>query len=350
VQSRNIEYIQKLDHLRFLAAVIVLIFHAKVFYHFPGVKWIPILDQGYVGVSLFMVLSGFILTLITLGKDISVSSFYTNRVLRIYPLFIFVVTAGYFSTPEPRETAVNVDFMMSLLPFSNLARLKYGPFGGQLWSVMVEMQFYLLFPLLAFMLKVRGVTFYLFTILLMLIVRLSVFFLNGSIQEMAYFSIFGNIDIFLIGCMVGLVYQSIGNGVMPHYIWISAFIGMNIMLAGLNHFGFSNSSMFWVLWPDVQGLIWAALIIAYLRSGRIVLSGVWTYFGKISYSLYAWHILVWMVVVRFLPTPVISPYVTGALIVLPLTVMLSALSFYVIETPFLLLRSRYILTKSISSM
>ena len=79
MKSRNIEYIERVDHLRFFAAFIVLMYHAKIFYSQINIARMPMLDQGYIGVSLFMVLSGMILTMITYGKDISVKGFYRNR-------------------------------------------------------------------------------------------------------------------------------------------------------------------------------------------------------------------------------------------------------------------------------
>jgi peptidoglycan/LPS O-acetylase OafA/YrhL len=56
-----------------------------------------------------------------------------------------------------------------------------------------------------------------------------------------------------------------------------------------------------------------------------------------------------MVVVRLMPLPFLSPYVTGGLIVLPLTIALAALSYHVIEGPFLMLRSRYV-ARSVQSV
>ena len=77
-----------------------------------------------------MVISGMILTLITYGREIDAKRFYLNRLLRIYPLFVVIVTLGYFATPDPRETSVGIDYLMALLPISNLYRLKYGVYGG----------------------------------------------------------------------------------------------------------------------------------------------------------------------------------------------------------------------------
>src|SRR5262249_19263158 len=91
---------------------------------------ISLIDQGHTGVALFMVIRGFIITTMFAARGLEPVKFYLNRFLRIYPLMILVVTVGYFSTPDPRPTSVGVDYLMSLLPISNLYRLNYGAFGG----------------------------------------------------------------------------------------------------------------------------------------------------------------------------------------------------------------------------
>jgi len=80
--SYNTEYYPRLDHLRFFAAMIVVIGHSLS---------LPF-NIGHSGVTLFFVLSGFIFTLITNGgeKKIDYKKFIYNRILRIYPLFIFL--------------------------------------------------------------------------------------------------------------------------------------------------------------------------------------------------------------------------------------------------------------------
>src|ERR671912_2212734 len=94
--SKNTEYIPRLDHLRFAAAALVVAYHFA-YGSIPADTRNPILlviKQGYNGVSLFMVLSGFILTRICLHKEIDYRSFLFNRLLRIYPLYILIVFAA----------------------------------------------------------------------------------------------------------------------------------------------------------------------------------------------------------------------------------------------------------------
>lgn len=149
MQSKNIPYIERIDHLRFFAASVVILFHTFIQHRAQlPLEFLPLINQGHTAVPLFLLLSGIILSLITEGKEIIVSKFYMNRILRIYPLLILVISLGYFVTPDPRPTTIGIDYLMSLLPISNLYRMQYGIFGGHLWSIAVELQLYLLFPFL----------------------------------------------------------------------------------------------------------------------------------------------------------------------------------------------------------
>jgi peptidoglycan/LPS O-acetylase OafA/YrhL len=357
MQSPNIAYNARLDHLRFFAAFIVLMFHTNAWYMGTAGRdrfRVPILDQGYTGVALFMVISGMILTLITYGRQIDTKKFYVNRLLRIYPLFVFVVTLGYFSTPDPREASTGIDYLMAMLPISNLYRLKYGTYGGALFSVMIEMQFYLIFPILALMLGQRGVWFYLVLIGFLLMLRALLFALNGTVHQFAYFSIFGNLDLFLIGCLAGVYYARTQEQRISGVWWLLAVLAINVVIyfmhrpGGLFHVNYRqgptvSSSVLWIIWPTLQGVMWAGLVLAYLKGGfALPFSKVWAYLGKISYSLYAWHTIVCMLAVAYVAPIFGSSYLTALVIVLPVAVAVSSLSYYLIESPFLALRSRYV--------
>jgi len=308
MQSPNILYSPKLDHLRFFAAFVVLMFHSNLWYIGRGEQrdslHIPIFDQGYTGVALFMVISGFILTLITYGKEMNARRFYLNRILRIYPLFAFVVTFGYFSTPDPRETSVGIDYLMALLPISNLYRLKYGAYGGVLFSVTIELQFYLLFPIIAMMVRDRGVRFLLALVGFMLLLRAIVFMLNGSVHHLAYFSIFGGLDLFLIGCLAAVFYARGPERKISVWWSVGVLLLINLVIwlvhrpGGLFHVDYSgggrvaSNSPLWVIWPALQGVMFSGLLLAYLASGtKLPFSRSTAYLGRISYSLYAWHIM-----------------------------------------------------------
>jgi peptidoglycan/LPS O-acetylase OafA/YrhL len=308
---------------------------------------IPLIVQGHVGVQLFMVISGFILAVISHGKEIDPLRFYWNRALRIYPLLVFVAALGYFSTPDGRPASSVADFLIALSPISNLSRLNYGPFGGQLWTIAVELQFYLLFPLFHSMLARRGPRYHLSLIALLIVLRAAVFQINGTVADMSYYSIFGALDAFLAGQICGWLYRE-GRFHLKNPIWaVGTFAALNALLWLVFRGNFfivappsgytgpaTSPSPLWIIWPDILAIIFAIMIPAYIQCTlKIPLSKLWSTCGRYSYSIYLWHILV-ITVIQSLHPATISPYVVGVIALLA-TIPLAAASYHLIERPFL---------------
>jgi peptidoglycan/LPS O-acetylase OafA/YrhL len=78
-----------------------------------SIRQIQSINQGQIGVQMFMVISGFILAIISYDKELSAPRFYLNCALRIYPLFLVVLALGYFATPDPRPTSTTIDFLIA---------------------------------------------------------------------------------------------------------------------------------------------------------------------------------------------------------------------------------------------
>lgn len=360
MQSKSINYIPALDHLRFLAASLVVLFHAAIMTRNSGrpADLFPFafIDQGHTGVALFMVISGFIMTRIFAASALEPAKFYVNRFLRIYPLMILVVTVGYFSTPDPRPTSVGVDYLMCLLPISNLYRLNYGVFGGHLWTIAVELQFYLLLPLLLkFRHRYGGFRFYASILGLALALRSVQYIANGTTHTFAYFTMFGSIDLFVGGMIAAEIYPIMQDRKIRFNPWWSAagLVAIGVIIAWIfsvrsffqvdfhnvtpDHVSRSNK---WIFWPLLEAAMWGSFLLLYLRSkGVIPGSAMFASFGKWSYSTYIWHILI----IELLKNKFLwmTPYAFGVFVILPVTLLVSFVSYNLIELPFLGLRSAY---------
>lgn len=358
MQSKNTPYLEPLDHLRALAAVIVLLFEAYL--RLPKLpEWsfhISIIDQGHVGVALFMVISGFILTHIAGGHELDIRRFYLNRVLRIYPLLIFIVALGYFSMPEPRPTSTGVDFLLALLPVSNLYRLSYGPYGGMLWSIAVELQFYLLFPVLHFAVRKYGVRVYLILIAFLIMVRALIFIGNGTVHQLAYFSIFGCLDIFLMGCLAHSVFQWLQKREIPRFSGVASFLIVLLLIDiafryrpffHVDYYGIEadhiSKSVFWIVWPTMAASAFAIFLVVYMLTVQVFPgSKVVAWIGKISFSLYVWQALIHQAILPYVASSAWFSRYSGAIALLPVTIAVATASYYVIERPFLEMRGRYL--------
>jgi peptidoglycan/LPS O-acetylase OafA/YrhL len=358
VQSRNTEYLAGLDHLRLLAASIVVLFHTALLASagrpanpFP----MALIDQGHVGVQLFMVISGFIMTTMFADHEVETVKFYINRALRIYPLFVLIVSFGYLATPDPRPTSTGLDFILALLPISNLYRLNYGAFGGQMWTIAVELQFYLLFPLLLSFRRHYGRAFFFSIIGIAIALRATQFAANGTAHTFTFFTLFGNIDLFVGGMVAAEIYQSLkSHGVQFKLGWsIAVLVGaIAVITAAFLHQSFFHvdyhgistdhvsHSALWVAWPTLQAGLWGTLLVVYLRSSTAFPgSSILANFGKWSYSSYVWHLLV----IELLKNKLLwmPSYLLGVAVILPVTLIVSYASYKLIELPFLELRYLY---------
>jgi peptidoglycan/LPS O-acetylase OafA/YrhL len=343
MRSSNTAYIERLDHLRFFAAALVVLFHAWLLIGGAtrAIRQIPIINQGQVGVQLFMVISGFILAIISYDKELKVPRFYLNRVLRVYPLFLVVLAMGYFATPDPRPTSTTIDFLIAALPISNLSRMSYGEFGGQLWSIAVEMQFYLLFPLLHMMLARRGPRYHLSLLVFLVGIRAALFFLHGTVYDVSYFSLFGCLDVFLIGHLSGWAYRR-GYLDLGGQQWaLGTVLAICILIWTAERMRlFDHESVLWIIWPDILAVAFAVLVPAYIQcSARIPFSAGLAALGRWSYSIYLWHIAIILIMQR-LHLGDLNPYLFGCM-VLPVTVAIAAASYHIIERPFLEWRLAY---------
>jgi peptidoglycan/LPS O-acetylase OafA/YrhL len=230
-----------------------------------------------------------------------------------------------------------------------------GSMAGCCLASLFELQFYLLFPALLLFLSRYGARYYLKIICVLIALRAAVYFLTGTVHHLAFFSIFGALDIFLFGALAAAAYARIPPRQFPGWTIAVAFVLINAIIyvvharASFFHFDFdhittdgTSRSAIWILWPTAQGAMFAAFILVYLKSSFTPpFSAALAYLGKISYSLYAWHTIIFLGLVRA-HWNFLAPFEMGLLVVLPLAVVISHFSYRLIEQPFLEMRVRYI--------
>jgi peptidoglycan/LPS O-acetylase OafA/YrhL len=169
-------FFPNLDALRFFSFLIVYCSHifSTKYDYIKGASWYKffkrqLFSDGDLGVSFFFVLSGFLITYLLLKEreftgKIHVGSFYIRRALRIWPLYYFCVIFGFIIFPmlksyfgqTPNETA---DPVLCSLFLNNYNLIINGPPDSAvlsvLWSVAIEEQFYLVWPLLFLLVPVK---------------------------------------------------------------------------------------------------------------------------------------------------------------------------------------------------
>jgi peptidoglycan/LPS O-acetylase OafA/YrhL len=317
-----------------LRAIAVL---AVVFYHFE----LPVFNGGFVGVDIFFVISGFLMTGIIFNKlensEFILSEFYYNRGKRILPPLIVVCSVllllGWFYLPSEdykylgRHVASSVSFLSN---YTYLSEAGYFDSGSKekwllhTWSLSAEWQFYILYPLfimgiakLASGIKVR-----IYVLILTVLSFLLCVFLSNYAPSSTFFGLHTRAWEMLAG---GLAY----------FYTVSLTRNMSITLNALGLVGifisilFIDSSMLWpstyTLLPVVSTML---MIMANPKNSWVTGNSISQWFGNISYSLYLWH---WPVVVLLVYLG-LSQLLFWKLFGVAISVFMAFLSYRLIES------------------
>lgn len=361
-KSRNIQYIECLDQLRGVAALMVFFAHALhnftrgmapemgswLFFENP---LLAVVAEGPSGVGLFMVLSGFLFAYGAYQKEILYKEFVRNRFLRIYPMYILMILLGIYAYPANFSFTA---FLASLLLLSNTSNaLNGGMFTILLWTISTEFMFYLVFPFLHRMYQSSGAAYLVRLLLLAVMLRLICVGLGASPRDLSYFTILGRIDQFIIGMLAAYAIREGKAGFwsgLPH-LFSSVCIVIGTLYA-LNKFGggWVSNSRWKVLWHTWEAFMYALVVIAFVQSKRRVLTGMvgkfFTLIGTISFSVYLLHQPVLAVLQRAnlrvhdFTDVYVDALITGGLALI-VVVALSWLTFTLIERPFMRMRRNY---------
>ncbi len=366
MKSPNIDYLPAIDHLRGLAALLIVFYHGLhvISYRLrfgaafgfdgwlqPANPLLAALAEGHTAVSLFMVLSGFIFTIGALGRGISTAGFLRNRFLRTYPLFLAVLLFAMLWAPQ---RVAPLPLLQTLLALGNLrGSLDIPPFTSMFWTIAVEWHFYLLFPLLLRGLERHGPRALLAVLALAFLLRVGALAAGYGMRDLGYLTIFGRIDQFLAGMLAGVIYRS---GWRPAGGWLPVLClsgtGIFAALWALNGAGgWPVEATFRIGWGTLEAALWGAFVLGWVGSATrlpATLSRVLAAIGTISYSMYLLHFIVidaiagsGLLLQPAGASPAAAALLSTALLVLPVTLLLSALSYRLVERPFLRLRGVY---------
>ncbi len=358
------KYFPNLNALRFIAASMVVVFHIelyKSFYNIPNLFHLPFFKiVGKLSVVLFFVLSGFLITTLLLNEykmhgKINFKNFYLRRAIRIWPLYFLILIIGFFVLPNfsywevPNDSfhAPIDDFWKKLfiyiLILPNLAVAIYGELTGvsQSWSLGTEEQFYLIWPIIITLFRKK--IFY--TMIVLLIGYSILLIVFGKLAGMfTLFSIVSQFwNLFNINCMTigGLfAYIHFNNNMKMNNILFNKFffIFSLIVLISLLSIGIKFSFFHYEIYSFLFGIL--IYNLGCNPKLKIVLENRWlNYLGTISFGIYMFH------------PAIVPPAIKIALfyqmyeliyfITLPLTFLLSALSYEYYEKYFLKFKNKF---------
>jgi peptidoglycan/LPS O-acetylase OafA/YrhL len=334
-----------LDGLRGVAVILVIIFHS-------GLDWLP---GGFLGVSVFFTLSGFLITSLLINEcensgRINLKAFWGRRLRRLAPASLVVIAvviglASWLST-SIEASRIKGDAISAVLYFSNWRFIYSGHSYGELfaspsplqhlWSLSIEEQLYVVVPviiagLFAVGLRRRGIG----VVLLVGVFGSTIATMLISGHEHIYYGTHTRAAELLLGaalaCLFGQRIEQLAT--KPARPWSTLYLLPLLGVVLLAKFSTVDSAWVYSGALTLFGLLSVVCLIAAIQGGpvRAILSwSVLVRVGEVSYGLYLihWPVIVWLNTDRLDVNPTA---LFGAQVVV--TVLLTVLSYWLIEQP-----------------
>ena len=359
-----------LNGLRAISVTLVIFHHLGLIHHIfdglSGIIWLrpftDFLQDGQFGVNVFFVISGFLITSLLLNeeaktKTISLKNFYIRRTLRIFPAYYFLLIV-YAVLQLMHIIYIKYTAWITAIAYMKYFNWETDWFTGHAWSLSIEEHFYLFWPLVFLRFKKVRKQVVMALILLVPVLRIAMVLFtkdNADIILKYDLTIFTRIDSIATGCLFALYQKEIVKKLSPYWrplFYTSAillfFLRYFPMLAAKVHLAFIFIPFGWSqngAAHDITGITHAtianlliAIIIMYSIFGpekwwyKIMNSKPLNYIGLLSYSIYLWQELFTS---RLAYWPMNVPQNVLCIAAMAL------FSYYVIEQPFLKLKSKF---------
>lgn len=320
-------YFPEIESLRGIAILLVYLHHIDGIVapaalgareSIPFLMW-AFVTAGHTGVSLFFVLSAFLLSLpflkeATGGRHLSRSEFYKRRALRILPLYYTAVIVGSIMTARGwADTLRGLPYFLFLNSVDGLTT-SLAPFSNVWWSLATEIQFYLLLPFMPLFLRSRrgrrigAGALLLFACAYAAFVGQWFHMSTFGRQMSLSFSVFGRGPAFLLGIAAAWIYLRFGVRVrqwLGEVRWIRAggadlvllatWLAMALLLRWLTLLGYWQAEGRPLhIWHVAEGFLWTAivlqLLLSPLRTKRLFTNRGLARLGTLSYSIYILHV------------------------------------------------------------
>lgn len=373
-------YFSGLNGLRFFAAVAVMVTHIELIkgqmpfnYLYESSKLV--FELGGLGVVFFFVLSGFLITYLLLSEKrktgtINVKFFYIRRILRIWPLYFFVVILGffvlpkfhfmdvpYFFLPEFAGQFSILNFLLFVFMLPNLAFAVFRPLPhiGQTWSIGVEEQFYLIWP---WVVKKSGnilktlLSIIVFMVAFKVIISL-IYKLDPNNQDLKALK-----DVVAMFKIESMAIGGIGAWMVFEKKYFNKFLS-NYWLLG----SFCGVAFLIYFTPEIiqDGIfiVYSVLFLIIILNVSLnqnsflkLENKIFVFLGNISYGMYMYHMMVVAAVIGFLKyiefpvsNSLLSQFIVYSGSIL-FTILISSLSYTLFEARFLKLKNKFTLISS----
>ena len=335
----DLKYKNQIQFLRGLSVIFVFLYHTNIL----------IFNKGYLGVDIFFVISGFVITQrifqdYEIEKKINLTGFYIKRFKRIIPNLFFIIITTYilYLIFGPPNLSLWSQTISALFGVSNLYYIIHDisyfnnvfddPFAHT-WSLGVEEQFYLLYPFLIFCLfgfKKNKIT--KLKVTLSIIFLLSVILFKKQLElnpTIAFYFSPARFWELIFGAMLFFYNHRI---IKNNYISFVSLFLIIYLIFNRNDYDYFLLNIFVVFL--------AGIFITTFKKSFLIENKYFIYFGTISYSFYLWH----LPTIFFLDLYISNIYYLDVVISFITTILLSIFTFHFIEQKF-----RYIEFKEIKA-
>ena len=347
-------YITGLDGIRAIAVIMVLAYHLKL----------ALFKSGFLGVTVFFVLSGYLITGILISEveeegTIDLKNFWLRRIRRLVPAVMSMAVVIIFVSAVVNRiifTKGCKDFLASVLGFNNwwqiFNKVSYFEAAGvpspftHCWSLAIETQFYLIYPLILLGIyklaksrgegrAKRGLLFAGVTLMLALISVILMIVLFDSQQDASrvYYGTDTRAFSLLFGALLAILwdYRMVPRRLSASVNMVLGSVSFAVLL--VMTIAINGSSNFWYRGGQFVGTILTVLVIYTVLGrktwlSRFLSNPVLKWIGDRSYSIYLWHYPIILLISKGIKA---SWWIT--LIEIVLSVVLAELSYRFIETP-----------------
>lgn len=367
--SNNRVYFPNLDGIRFFAALMVIVHHIEQLRSGFGLKnnWDNeiIRSLGMLGVILFFVLSGFLISYLFFKEQdhtnsIDIKKFYVRRILRIWPLYFFLVLISLFILPYlpfmqyPGAAQLDLEtkffkvlpLYIIFLPNLVMVAINTIPFCSQTWSIGVEEQFYLIWPLLNKYFKSK-ILISVMVIIVYLIIKYSLLLkIIGNGQNSLLYQFWESMPIHFMAIGSIFAYLSFFETKLAQTlkrILYNKFTQLITVIIIISLLAFNFKVMYINL--EVYAVLFGIIILnAASGTQNIFLfnNALLRYLGKISYGLYMYHFICIVCVIKILMKlgyesnmPLLYFTVVAS------TILISGISYSTLENYFLKYKIKY---------
>ncbi len=323
-------YRRDLDGLRGFAVLLVMAYHFNL----------PYMVGGYIGVDIFFVVSGYLITSLLIQESEILSplpGFYIRRIRRLMPAFlVFAVITTLMAAVLllPKDF---IDFLHSLYYglllkansyFDTTTKDYFAPNSQQIpllhiWSLSIEWQFYLIFPLLFLIANKYLSRPVLYVVLLLTVILLTTVSSHETgVSEHAYFYTSARFFELLLGCLMTITTIRINPRMSSVLVYAALAMLMTLSMK------FTHKTPY----PGIHALeicLLSALVIVFGTNNRLLTYPLLVHIGRLSYSAYLWH---WPFVafLTYLQIPITASLGTGLLLSV---LLLAHISYIFVEQP-----------------